>query len=330
MPAPSQVRADVRHGAGLAAGAASTSGRARRCSAAALTVVPSMASAKSMRGLGLDVRRRVAGAGRPAARRRTATAAAARLNRSPNRSEMSKPPPPPTPAAEAAGDPPKPPPAPANMRAHLVVLLALLGVADDVVGLGDLLEPVLRGLVARVGVGVVLARQLAVGLLDLAWLGVLGHAEDLVEVLVGPVSVGSSRTSSSRRRRVLGRAVASSSLLSAPSARRGCSALLRLQHGDPRRAHDAVADPVARLDDHVDGRGRRRRRSGRASAPRGRGSNSSPLAPNFVSPSAVDDPLQRVGDGLEAALELAVLAGPVDVVEHRQQLGQHRERRRSA
>ena len=51
--------------------------------------------------------------------------------------------------------------------ADLVVLRALLGVADDVVGLGDRLELlVLRG-VTGVGVGVVGARELAVGLLDL-------------------------------------------------------------------------------------------------------------------------------------------------------------------
>jgi hypothetical protein len=39
-----------------------------------------------------------------------------------------------------------------------------------------------------------------------------------------------------------------------------------------------------------------------------------------------DDPLQRVGDGLEAAFELAVLARPVQVVEHRQHRGEHGER----
>ena len=50
--------------------------------------------------------------------------------------------------------------------AHLVVLLALLGVADDVVGLGDRLELLVLRVVAGVGVGVVGARELAVGLLD--------------------------------------------------------------------------------------------------------------------------------------------------------------------
>ena len=76
---------------------------------------------------------------------------------------MSNPPPP---AALAAGEP-APEPAGAVERAHLVVLLALLGVADDVVGLGDRLELVVLGGVAGVGVGVVGAGELAVGLLDL-------------------------------------------------------------------------------------------------------------------------------------------------------------------
>src|SRR6478735_625343 len=39
------------------------------------------------------------------------------------------------------------------------------------------------------------------------------------------------------------------------------------------------------------------------------------------------DPLQRVGDGLEAAFHLAVLAGPVDVVEHREQRRERAVRR---
>jgi hypothetical protein len=46
--------------------------------------------------------------------------------------------------------------------ADLVVLLALLGVADHVVGGGDLLEPLFGGGIAGVGVGVELARQLPV------------------------------------------------------------------------------------------------------------------------------------------------------------------------
>ena len=70
----------------------------------------------------------------------------------------------PAPAAAAAGR--ERPEAAAGRRAQLVVLLALLGVADDVVGLGDRLEAVLGGLVARVGVGVVRTGELAVGLLD--------------------------------------------------------------------------------------------------------------------------------------------------------------------
>ena len=51
--------------------------------------------------------------------------------------------------------------------AELVVLLALLGVAEHLVGLVDLLELRLGGLVAGVHVGMVLAGELAVRLLDL-------------------------------------------------------------------------------------------------------------------------------------------------------------------
>src|SRR6266540_3187755 len=75
----------------------------------------------------------------------------------------------------------------AEQPARLVVLLALLGIADHVVRLGDLLEPGLSGGVPGVGVRVVLARQLAVGLLDLVGIGGLGDAENLVEVLLEPV-----------------------------------------------------------------------------------------------------------------------------------------------
>src|SRR6185436_13138229 len=47
------------------------------------------------------------------------------------------------------------------VRAELVVLLALVGVAEDLVGLVDLLELRLGGLVARIDVRVMLAGQLA-------------------------------------------------------------------------------------------------------------------------------------------------------------------------
>ena len=64
------------------------------------------------------------------------------------------------------GRPGRPPPKPPNMPAR-VVLLALLGVGERVVGGGDLLELLLRRGVVGVAVRVVLARQLAVRLLDL-------------------------------------------------------------------------------------------------------------------------------------------------------------------
>ena len=66
--------------------------------------------------------------------------------------------------------------------AELVVGGALLRVLQDLVGLVDLLEPLLGRLVARVAVRVVLHGELAEGPLELGFLGALGHAEDLVVV----------------------------------------------------------------------------------------------------------------------------------------------------
>src|SRR5205823_3836857 len=63
-----------------------------------------------------------------------------------------------------------------------VVLLPLLGIREQVVRALDLLEPLLGGRVAGVAVRVVLARELAVGLLDLLGARVLRDAEDLVWV----------------------------------------------------------------------------------------------------------------------------------------------------
>ena len=52
------------------------------------------------------------------------------------------------------------------VRSELIVFLALLAIADDFVGFVDLLELRFGGFVAGVDVGMVLARQLAEGLLD--------------------------------------------------------------------------------------------------------------------------------------------------------------------
>jgi hypothetical protein len=72
---------------------------------------------------------------------------------------------------------------------ELVVLLAPLLVAEDAVGLGHLLEPVLGGAVPGVGVGMERPGELAVGALDFLLRGILRHPEDRVEVLLQPVLV---------------------------------------------------------------------------------------------------------------------------------------------
>jgi hypothetical protein len=60
---------------------------------------------------------------------------------------------------------------------------ALLGIREQVVGLADLLEARLRLGVIGVAVGVVRARKLAIGLLDLSGGGLLVDAEDGVWIL---------------------------------------------------------------------------------------------------------------------------------------------------
>jgi hypothetical protein len=63
-----------------------------------------------------------------------------------------------------------------------VVGAAGLGVGEDLVGLGQLLEAFLGAVVLGVGVGVVGAGQAAVGLLDVRIGGLAGQAQDLVVV----------------------------------------------------------------------------------------------------------------------------------------------------
>src|SRR5204863_6965614 len=86
-------------------------------------------------------------------------------------------------AALAEGTRAKPTARGAEEAAALVVLLALVGLADQVVGALDLLEALLGRVVVGVAVGVVLARELAVGLLDVLLRGLLVDAEGLVGIL---------------------------------------------------------------------------------------------------------------------------------------------------
>ena len=69
------------------------------------------------------------------------------------------------------------------VRAELVVFLALLGVADDLVRLVDFLEAAFGGFVPGIDVGMILARHLSEGLLHLFGGGGFGNAERCVIVL---------------------------------------------------------------------------------------------------------------------------------------------------
>src|SRR5439155_14859443 len=67
-------------------------------------------------------------------------------------------------------------------RAEAVEVRALVGVGQDRVRLVHLFEPLLGFFVAAIAVGVVLHRELAIGLLELGLAGGARDAEDLVVV----------------------------------------------------------------------------------------------------------------------------------------------------
>ena len=69
------------------------------------------------------------------------------------------------------------------VAANLVVLLALLLVGEHVVGLGDFLELLLSLLVTGVQIRVVLAGELAVRLLNVAFACVFANAQCLIKVV---------------------------------------------------------------------------------------------------------------------------------------------------
>jgi hypothetical protein len=63
-----------------------------------------------------------------------------------------------------------------------IIALALLRLADDVVGGVDLLEALLRLRLARIEIGMRLLGGLAIGLADVVLAGVGRHAQRLVEI----------------------------------------------------------------------------------------------------------------------------------------------------
>ena len=76
------------------------------------------------------------------------------------------------------------------VRPEFVVFPAFLRVAQHLVGFVDRLEPGLRGLVARVQIGMELARQLSVRLLDIRVRGRLRDPERLVVIVEFHVRYG--------------------------------------------------------------------------------------------------------------------------------------------
>src|SRR5689334_15604 len=184
LPGALAGRAHPRHGAGLGAGA--VTGRAGALAGQAQRHRgPVDRVAEGQRGLGLHV----GAAPRPVLRRAAAAVehaaedvaqAAVVPGATEDVTEVE--------AAEAAllaGTlPGRNPEAAAEQRAGLVVLLAPLLVGQHRVRLGDLLEALLGRAIALVGVGVVLAGQLAVRRLDLGRLGCLTDPKRLVVILL--------------------------------------------------------------------------------------------------------------------------------------------------
>ncbi len=73
-----------------------------------------------------------------------------------------------------------------RIEAELIVHLLLLRLAQNVVGFLDFLEAVLGGLVAGIQIGMMFAREFAVGLADLLRIGVALHPECLIVIVLRP------------------------------------------------------------------------------------------------------------------------------------------------
>src|SRR5207253_10382406 len=68
------------------------------------------------------------------------------------------------------------------IRAELIVLLALFGIAEDLVGLIDVLEIALGFLVVGIDVAMILARELAIGSFDLRLSRAALDAQDFIVI----------------------------------------------------------------------------------------------------------------------------------------------------
>jgi hypothetical protein len=91
-------------------------------------------------------------------------------------------------------DPREPPPGSAPVRRHRIAVLnktelivhgTLLGVTQHIISFLDVLEALLGGLVTRIQVGVVFARELAIGLANFLRIGFARYAQRFVLVVLG-------------------------------------------------------------------------------------------------------------------------------------------------
>ncbi len=84
---------------------------------------------------------------------------------------------------------------------HAVVHGPFLSVAKHRIGFGSLLEELFGLRITRIVVGMILARDLPIGLFEFLFVGASGHPEDLVVIAGGGHDVGKELKASGLRRR---------------------------------------------------------------------------------------------------------------------------------
>ena len=101
----------------------------------------------------------------------------------------------------------------------------LLRIGEQIIGDADLLEPLLRLLVARIEIRVQLLGELSIGAADFVGRGGLGDAEGFVRVFHTRIRRGRDRSALAERRRILQAAGCVRGAVEAadPAARRSCT-----------------------------------------------------------------------------------------------------------